>query len=92
MKDNEVLGVLTETDLNMPFVNCEFVANSSFSFYQAKFAEELILLNSDQMNEWERAYSEINALGLTLTSNNPVSESIAEFILHIDGDKAWFRH
>jgi len=90
-KGNEVLGILTETAVTMPFVDCEFVANPSFTFYQAKFAEELRLLNSDQMDQWEQAYSQIISLGLVLEPNNLDSELISEFTLHIDGEKASFR-
>jgi len=88
---DEILGVLTRGSLDTPFVFCEFVANSPFSKYQAMFAKELALLNSDQMAPWEQAYSEIDALGLVLEPNDATSELITEFILHIDGNKAWFR-
>ena len=89
--DNEILGVLTDGSPDMPFMFCKFVASAPFSKYQALFAKELELLNSDQMALWEQIYSEINALGLALEPNDGTSELITEFILHIDGNKAWFR-
>jgi len=88
---NEILGALTDGSLNMPFTFCRFVASAPFSKYQSLFAKELELINSDQMALWEQVYSEINALGLALEPTDGTSGLISEFILHIDGNKAWFR-
>jgi len=92
IKNSEVLGILTEKDINMPFVNCEFVAHPPFASYKAMFDKELRLLNSDQMDQWEKAYSDINELGLILEPNNSEAELITEFLLHIKGNEAWFRY
>ncbi len=88
---DEILGILTDGVSDMPLEFCEFAPNPSFAPYQALFEEELALLNSDRMDLWERAYSEIESLRLVLKPFDLETEPITKFILHIDGNKAWFR-
>ncbi len=53
------------------------------------FARELALLDGidGHVEEWEAAYAEIERRVSLSSPDGPV----AEFLLHIDGDRAWFR-
>jgi hypothetical protein len=54
------------------------------------FDHERELLDADRMDEWQEAYDEL-AEGLRL---EPLDgrEPITEFLLHIDGQQAWWRY
>ena len=54
------------------------------------FAEELRLAESmrDDPSAWERVYSRLQR-GLRLVA--PDGHEVSEFVLHIDGDEAWWR-
>jgi hypothetical protein len=88
---DQILGALTEDAFDMPSMLCKFVAAPSFDEYAPLFADELRLLNADEMVLWDVAYSKIDALGLILESDDEPRELIKDFILHVDGDTAWFR-
>lgn len=54
------------------------------------FAEELRLLDSIEENAdaWDQAYGAVLA---TVTLRHPDGRDVPEFLLHIDGDEAWWR-
>ncbi len=91
-RGEEVLGVLTEVDIDQPWVICRFQPSSSFASYQPLFTEELKLLDSDEMKLWQQAYQKIDELELVLEPLNEGGEVIKDFILHINGDNAQFRY
>ncbi len=86
-----LLGLLTFEYTDQPLVFCRFEPQTIFTNYEALFQEELRYLNADAMDDWEHAYTKITALGLTLVPNDRTIGPITEFILHIDGERAWFR-
>ncbi len=68
---------------------CKFEPAASFAELKPLFDDELRLLNRDDMRAWEEAYEKIRALKLQLVNGE---NEIGEFLLHIDGDEAWFRY
>jgi hypothetical protein len=63
---------------------------AGFEEIQAQFDEELRLLDDidNHVDAWESAYEQIRE---TVTLKYPDGGDVPEFVLHIDGDKAWWR-
>ena len=89
-RGNELLGILYSYGNDFPWVNCNFEPTGSFGEVKPLFEEELKLLDAEDMDAWEIFYKQIDALGLRLVDEEDVN-NISEFLLHIQGDKAWFR-
>jgi hypothetical protein len=51
------------------------------------FQRELALLEEEDLDEWDRVVGEISETLELVAPAGPV----AEFLLHIDGERAWFR-
>ena len=90
-RGEELLGVLRSRDSDFPWLICEFEAAENFSAVKSLFEEELRLLESDEMDQWQNAYERINALGLKLIDVE-VNNEIDEFLLHIKDREAWVRY
>ena len=86
-----LLGSLTSTDDDFPWHNGTFVPAPAFEQVRPLFDRELALLNADRMDEWETAWEAVAALGLRM---EPVTggADIDEFLLHIEGQQAWWRY
>jgi hypothetical protein len=89
-RGGELLGSLRAYDIDSPWIICKFEPTESFQAVKPLFEEELKLLNTDDMEAWETAYARIGGLGLRLVDVEKREET-SEFILHIEGDEAWFR-
>lgn len=87
---DEPLGLLTFKEQDQPLVICHFQPEPAFAKYEPYFEEELRLLDLDDMDSRQEAYSAIDDLGLVLEPVNQEDERITDFILHIKGDEAWF--
>jgi hypothetical protein len=86
-----LLGTLQNCAPDQPFFFCKFTPTEAFQEIKPLFDEELKLLNDQAMEEWEKAYAVIDALGLRLES--PVGGvTIDQFLLHLNGEEAWFRY
>ena len=85
-----LLGTLTRTGTDMPWFEGTFRAAPGFKAVRPMFDRERELLDADRMDEWQEAYDEL-AEGLRL---EPLDgrEPITEFLLHIDGQQAWWRY
>ena len=90
-RDDVVLGYLTDCRVSQPVFHCKFRPTAEFESVKHLFDRELALLNENRMDEYEAAYDEIDELGLHLSppEGQPI---ISEFLLHIEGDAAWFRY
>ena len=86
LRGDELLGTLTLAGVDQPFFDARFEAAPAF-------AEVAPVLNvpGDEFDEdaWGAAYERVEALGLRLVTED--GAEIAEFLLHVDGEKAWFR-
>jgi hypothetical protein len=89
-RGDELLGILCSYGNDFPWIKCNFERAGSFGEVKSLFEEELRLLDADDMEAWEICYEQIYALGLRLVDEEDMKE-IGEFLLHIRGDKAWFR-
>ena len=90
----EVLGEITVTEVDFPWVSGGFAARAGFARFAPLFAEELALLgpaldddSAVTVDDWEAVYGRIDAAVTLVAPGGPV----AEFLVHIDGDAAWFR-
>ena len=89
--DGTVLGRLEAVDDDMPWYECRFTPTAAFDRVAPLFAEELALLNRESdMEAWQHAYDRIVALALELRPEG-AGAPVRKFILHVNGDRAWFR-
>ncbi|HLU96146.1 MAG TPA: hypothetical protein VKZ89_04820 [Thermobifida alba] len=82
------------TGSDFPWLEGRLRPRPGFAPWAAVFAEELALLRADgeptgeQLARSEELYERVNA-ELTLVA--PDGDAVSEFLLHVDGDQAWFR-
>jgi hypothetical protein len=87
---DELLADLVVTGGDFPWLNARIHPHSGFEEVRPLFAEELRLLDDigNDVDAWEAAYEVIRT---TLTLRYPKGGDVPEFLLHIDGDEAWWR-
>jgi len=84
----EAVGEILIDDVDFPWLAGTFTAGPGFEAVRELFARELALAErDDDREEWERVYGEIGRRVALSSPDGPV----AEFLLHIEGDRAWFR-
>jgi hypothetical protein len=88
--DGAVLGHLVQSDAEMFWTHCRFTPTEAFTRVAPRFAATLAHLEADEIEKLDAAYEHVAALHLELRPA-PGSRSIGDFLLHIDGDVAWFR-
>ncbi|GLZ29723.1 hypothetical protein Lesp02_19130 [Lentzea sp. NBRC 105346] len=86
-RGDELLGTITITDGDFPWLSGRFAPEPGFAEFAPLFAEELALLESEDWEAWEAAYDRISGQLTLVAPDGPV----AEFLLHVQGDEAWFR-
>ncbi|MEV4476305.1 hypothetical protein [Nonomuraea sp. NPDC049504] len=86
---DELCGEITVDDVDWPWTYGVFVATPMFAKVKPLFERELGLLEEigEDSRAWEAAYDEVAAAASLVSPRGPV----AEFLLHIEGDRAWFR-
>ena len=91
-RDGEVVGELVVHEMDQPFLIATFLAKPGFEEVRPLFRDSLAKLEDaekrDEWDEWESAYRRIRA---AVQLEAPDGRLMPEFILHIDGDKAWWR-
>ena len=88
--DGTLLGHLVQSDAEMFWTHCRFTPTEAFARVAPLFAATLAHLGADEMEQLAAAYEHVAALRLELRPA-PGSSAIGEFLLHIDGEIAWFR-
>jgi len=86
----EPVGEILIDDADFPWLSGRFTAGPAFGAVRDLFARELALIERDDekhRQEWEAAYGEISRRVSLSSPDGPVPE----FLLHIEGDRAWFR-
>ncbi|MFJ9821263.1 hypothetical protein ACIRU3_39605 [Streptomyces sp. NPDC101151] len=86
----EPVGEILIDDADFPWLSGGFTAGPGFTAVQDLFARELALMDRDDekgWEEWESLYDEIRRRVSLSSPDGPVPE----FLLHIEGDRAWFR-
>jgi hypothetical protein len=90
-----LVGEIEITDGDFPWLSGTFTAQDGFAPYRQLFVRELAMLNRLLEDEDRADYTEWDALieriNRELTLYAPDDVAVAEFLLHIDGDQAWFR-
>ncbi|MFH8977835.1 hypothetical protein [Streptomyces sp. NPDC017890] len=84
------VGEILIDDADFPWLSGHFRAGPAFGAVQDLFARELALVERDaegHWEEWEAVYGEIERRVRLVSPDGPV----AEFLLHIRGERAWFR-
>ncbi|GAA2215669.1 hypothetical protein GCM10009850_111370 [Nonomuraea monospora] len=86
---DELCGEIVVGDMDMPWMHGTFVAGPAFAKVKPLFDRELELLeqDDDDPEAWEAAYDQVAQAVRLISPRGPV----AEFLLHIEGDRAWFR-
>ena len=94
-----VIGELHFSDLDQPWFNCRFLPCPGFETVSSLFAAELRIMKescksqNERFDEWDAAYAKIVNLKLKLRPHPFVDDGVIdEFLLHIDGEVAWFRY
>ncbi len=87
----DVVGEIRDATPDQPWFIGTWRPTDHFQPYQPLFELELSLAESmeDRWSEWEECYQRIRQ---AMRLQNPDGIEVAEWILHIDGDKAWFRY
>ena len=91
LREGDVLvGTLYEYSLDFPWVLCRFEPTPAFADLENLFAEETSLLKAEKWEESQTVYNEIERRVKLINPDDP--SMIEAFVLHIDGDEAWFRY
>ncbi|MEU2296853.1 hypothetical protein [Streptomyces antibioticus] len=89
----ERVGEIRIDDADFPWLSGRFGPGPGFADVEPFFARELALLEAGleaegyDWQEWARAYEEVRRRVRLVSPSGPV----AEFLLHIQGEQAWFR-
>ncbi|MFF7162079.1 hypothetical protein ACFZBP_12055 [Streptomyces sp. NPDC008086] len=84
------VGEIVIDGADFPWLSGRFTPGPGYDAVSGLFARELALLERDSeldVEAWEAAYDEIRRR-VSLSSPDG---SVAEFLLHIEGERAWFR-
>jgi len=90
MRGEELLAELIVTGGDFPWLNARIRAMPEFAACRPLFEEELRALEQidDDLGSWQAAYDRIrSAVSLLYPDGRPVPE----FLLHVDGEDAWWR-
>ncbi|MEU5983179.1 hypothetical protein [Streptomyces sp. NPDC047434] len=93
-REGTPVGGITVEEADFPWLSGTFAPGPGFAAVKHLFAREIELLgpvmeeaSDEQVDAWEAAYDAVRA---AVTLESP-SGPVAEFLLHVDGDQAWFR-
>ncbi|MEW2451865.1 hypothetical protein AB0896_30590 [Streptomyces parvulus] len=84
------VGEIRIDDADFPWLSGRFTPGPGHAAVRELFARELALAerdDADHRKRWEAVYAEIERRVRLVSPDGPV----AEFLLHIEGDRAWFR-
>jgi Ser/Thr protein kinase RdoA (MazF antagonist) len=89
-RDGELLATLEVTGGDFPWLHARFQPAAGFEEFRPLFAEELRLIDDlpDQVDAWEAVYQRIRH---AVTVHYPDGRQVPEFLLHVEGDEAWWR-
>ncbi|WP_329564357.1 hypothetical protein [Kitasatospora sp. NBC_01266] len=83
-----LVGEVEVDGSDFPWLNGRFVAGPGYAAVRPWFDESLAALEAEEFERFEDAYAPI---GRELTLVAPDAGPVAEFLLHIEGGRAWFR-
>jgi hypothetical protein len=90
VRGDELLAELVVTDADFPWLNARVRPAAGFAGVRPLFDDELRRLEDldEEPEQWEAAYRSIREVVRLLT---PDGRAVAEFLLHIEGENAWWR-
>jgi hypothetical protein len=90
MHDEELLAELIVTGGDFPWLNARRRAMAGFEAVRPLFEEGLRALEhiDDDLGSWQAAYDRIRR---SVTLHYPEGRPVPEFLLHVDGEDAWWR-
>ncbi|WP_181806271.1 hypothetical protein [Streptomyces shenzhenensis] len=83
----EPVGEIVVDETDFPWLHGTFTPGPGFAGVRDLFARELVLAQDEDWEAWEEAHDEIRRQVSLIAPDGPVPE----FLLHIEGDRAWFR-
>ncbi|MFF2042757.1 hypothetical protein ACFVVX_20230 [Kitasatospora sp. NPDC058170] len=83
----EIVGEIVIEEADFPWLHGRFVPGEAFPAVQPLFARSLALSEAEDWEAFDAAYEEITSTVSMVSPAGPV----AEFLLHIQDDEAWFR-
>lgn len=88
--DDELVAALVVTGGDFPWLHARVEDRPGLAALRPLFAEELRLLDDGDgdVAAWERAYDAVSA---AVRLRYPDGGEVPEFLLHLDGDEAWWR-
>jgi hypothetical protein len=89
-RGDERIADLVVDSGDFPWLNAQVYPHRGFDDVRPLFVEELRLLDGidNHLDAWEAAYQQVRA---TVTLRYPDGRTVPEFLLHIDGEEAWWR-
>ncbi|MFF7441793.1 hypothetical protein [Streptomyces sp. NPDC008122] len=87
MRQEELLGEIAIDGADFPWLHGHFMPTPAFEEVRPWFDESLALLEAEEYERFDTSYDRIaDALALVAPSG-----PVAEFLLHINDGRAWFR-
>jgi hypothetical protein len=89
-RQEELIAELVVTGSDFPWLEARVEPRRGLEALRPLFAEELALVESDRLDDerWEAVHRRLRR---RLRLVDPDGGEPAEFLLHVDGDKAWWR-
>lgn len=87
MRQEELLGEIVIDEADFPWLNGRFVPTPTFTEVKPWFDSSLALLEAEEHERFDDSYHQIADTLSLVAPSGPV----AEFLLHIGEDRAWFR-
>jgi hypothetical protein len=90
LSGQEAVGEIRIDEADFPWLSGTFTPGPAYEGVRELFARELALVAVEgelDVAAWEEAYDEIRRRVSLVSPRGPVPE----FLLHIEGDTAWFR-
>ncbi|WP_371494175.1 hypothetical protein OG871_03615 [Kitasatospora sp. NBC_00374] len=83
----EPLGEIVIEEADFPWLHGRFVPGPAFPVVEPLFIRSAALAEAEDWEAFDQVYEEIRRAVSLRSPSGPV----AEFLLHIEGDRAWFR-
>ncbi|MEU3499114.1 hypothetical protein [Kitasatospora cineracea] len=87
LRGTEPVGEIRIDEADFPWLRGEFAPGPGWAEAAPRFAETLRLVREEEWGEFDRAYAAVERDYALHSPDGPV----AEFLLHIDPPRAWFR-
>jgi hypothetical protein len=88
--DDALLAELTVHERDFPWIAARLAPTPAFTPLRPLFDEEARLVQAmESTSAWESAYDRVRA---AVSLAGPDGVRVPEFLLHIEGDEAWWRY